>query len=398
MSLNEKILQKAKAYEKSAISMRHYLHENPELSGKEINTAAYLKEKIAPLGLLIEDVPDSTGFTALLDTGKPGKTLGIRTDIDALPVQETEDNLAGPRKVRSNVDGVMHACGHDAHMSILMHVLQILTELKDELTGKIYFIFEEGEEISSGIFQMVEHLQGRGIDAIYGNHVASFMPTGQISIEAGPRMAGSISLNFDVNGVAGHGSRPDLSVNPLIPVAHIITNLTSAWVNQLDVTETVTFGPTMIHGGEAPNVFAEKVNIQGSIRYFKVSEGEKALAFIKNIAEHTAAAHNASVTFHPNHKIGLPPLINDAELATIAQNGLEEILPGSLVRGVQWFASETFSLYGEVAPYCFSFVGMKSEAYGSGAEHHNNYFDTDDDAIYYGIVSATKFAVDYLIK
>lgn len=394
--MNEIIIEKAKHLNKKVIEIRNYLHENPELSSKEYETSKFLKSKMESLGFIVEDVPNSTGFTALLDTAKPGKTLGIRTDIDALPIQENKENLTKTRNVISKVDGVMHACGHDGHMSIVLAVAEILTEMKEQLSGKVYFIFEEGEEIGSGIDQMIEHLNDKKIDAIYGNHLASFLETGTISVDAGPKMAGAALVNFTVHGRGGHGSRPDLSINPVFAAANILTGITSAWTNQLDVTKTVTLGVTEIHGGSAMNVIADTVSVKGSLRFFDTEEGKKAVDVMKNVATHTARAHLCTVEFDEDFIVKTSPVINDETLANIAERGISEILPDSLKHNVPWFASESFHRYREIAPSCFTFVGIKNEEYGSGAEHHNEKFDLDVDALIYGVISTTKFAVDYL--
>src|SRR5699024_11940085 len=157
--LNSLIIEKAKAWEEETIQLRTYFHKNPEMSSEEFATAAFLKEEIHRLGLEVEEVPGSTtGFTALLDTRKPGKTLGIRTDMDALPVTEHAENLVSKRTYISKNPGVMNACGHDGHMDIMLTTMKIMHEMKDKLTGKIYFIFEEEEVISEEIEEMVYHL------------------------------------------------------------------------------------------------------------------------------------------------------------------------------------------------------------------------------------------------
>lgn len=393
--VNERILQLAKTYEPETIAIRTYLYEHPEVSSKEYETSRYLKEKVTEMGLEIEEV-EGTGFTALLDTGKPGRTIGIRTDIDALPVIENPNNLAGPRKYRSKNHGVMHACGHDGHMAIVLTTIKILTELKAALTGKIYFIFEEGEEIGSGIDAMIEHLKGKQIEAIYGNHLAAFLESGKVSIDAGPKMAGVIFVDFTVHGKSGHGARPDLSVNPIFATANVLTGLTSAWVNRIDVNKTVTLGLTKINGGTAHNVIPNDVTVGGTLRFYDADEGAKALSILKEVATQTAVAHQCSITFNENTKIVAPALINDEKLADMAMKGLAEILPHRNVEGVQWFASEPFSRYGELCPIVFGFIGMKNKAYGSGAEHHNDYFDVDENALIHGVIATSKIAVDFL--
>lgn len=398
IKVNDFIKNKAKELEPETIRVRTYLYEHPELSGKEYETANFLKEKIQELGLVVEEIPESTGFTALLDTGKPGKTLGIRTDIDALPVKENPMNLAGPRKYFSKNPGVMHACGHDGHMSIVLSTMKILHEMRDSLSGKIYFIFEEGEEIGCGIAAMIQHLKNKEIDAIYGNHLTSFMDTGTIGVDAGPCMAGAIVVNFTVHGKSGHGARPDLSVNPLFAAANVLTGLTNAWANQIDVTKTVTLGLTQIHGGTANNVIPDKVEIGGSLRFYDVEEGKKALDIVKKVADLTSQAHNCTVKFSEKFEIAALPVMNDEDLAELAQVGIEELIPGSVVHGVKWFASESFNQYAKIAPTLFAFVGVRNETYGSGAEHHNDKFDVDENGLINGVLATTKFAVDFLTK
>ncbi len=394
--LTASIKEKAGNLESYTIETRGQLHEIPEVASFEVETAKYLKAQIAELGLEIEEV-EGTGFTALLDTGKPGKTLGIRTDIDALPIDEPEENLTGKRKYISKNPGAMHACGHDGHMSIVMTTMKILNDLKDELTGKIYFIFEEGEEIGSGIDAMIKHLKDKGLDAVYGNHLTAFMDTGQISVDAGPVMAAAALVDFSVLGRSGHGSRPDLSINPVFAAAQVLNGLSNAWANQMDVTKTVTLGLTQIHGGSANNVIPNDVRIGGTLRFFDEEEGAKAVEVIREVANYTAKAHKCEIKEHGLFVAG-KPIINDEELARIAQEGVEEILPGSLVKDVTWFASESFGRYAELAPAVFAFVGIRDEEYGSGAEHHNDLFDLDDAALRYGVEATTKFAVDFLLK
>lgn len=395
-SLTKEIKHLANELERDTIETRRYLHERPELSSKEFETSKYLKERAKSLGLQIEEVSGSTGFTALLDTGKKGKTIGIRADIDALPVQETDENLAGPRKVKSTVDGVMHACGHDGHMAIALTTMEILTILKEKLSGKVYFIFEEGEEIGSGIQAMIEHLKDKNIDAIYGNHLASFLKTGTVSVDGGPKMAGAAVVDMYVHGKGGHGSRPDLSINPVFAGANILTGLTSAWANRIDVTKTVTLGITQFNAGSALNVIPDKAFIGGSLRFYDEEEGKKAIEMVREIAETTAKAHQCTITYGPKADHLGSPVINDQDLANLAAKGIEEVLPGANIEGVQWFASESFSRYKEISPTLFGFIGMKDEAYGSGAEHHNEYFDVDDNSLINGVLVTTKFAVDFL--
>lgn len=337
--MKNKILNLINGYEAEARKMRHYLHEHPEVSTKEVQTSQFLKEKAMSLELEIEAVPKigrsaGNGFIATLDTGKPGKTIGLRTDIDALPVTENVYNLAQQRKVISKNEGAMHACGHDGHMTILLYTMKILSDLKDELTGKIIFIFEEGEEISAGIGEMVNLLKTKEMDAIYGNHLASFLDTGQIAIDPGPIMAAISRIDFKVIGRGGHGSRPDLSINPLYAGVDILNSISVAWNNQINVEKTVTLGLTEFHVGTAYNVFADEARIGGSLRYFDEVEGQRATKLLYKVAERVAEAHNCQIEITEDAGELAIPVNNDEVLAHLAQKSVDKIFPESRVEGI----------------------------------------------------------------
>lgn len=384
-----------------ARDLRKELHENPELSSKEFETSHRLKVRAAALGLEIHDVPvddrsAGTGFIAILDTGKPGKTLGLRTDIDALPIQEHENNLAGPRSVRSKVPGIMHSCGHDGHMATLVTAMDILTGMKDQLTGKIIFIFEEAEEVGNGIRAMTRLLSNYTIDAIYGNHFASVLDLGVIAADPGPVLSGMAWVNFDIIGRGGHGSRPDLSINPLYAGVAVLNSLSIAWNNQINVEKTVTLGITQFNAGSQPNVFADRAHIAGTLRYFDVEEGEKAYQMVEEIAKTVAKVHQCEVEMVDPHGAQTIPVVNDPDLAQLSQTIVEDLYPGHLLQGFRWFASETFAQYRQLAPIMFTFIGIRDKVFGSGAEHHNEYFDMPDEAMKYAITTMVAFAFKFL--
>lgn len=391
---NDSITKSVEIIENYLVKTRRYLHENPELSGEEFETSKFLKSEVQKLNLPITEV-EGTGFYAILDTEKVGKTIGLRTDIDALPIVEKEENQKSKRVCKSKVNGKFHACGHYGHMAILLAAMHILVKNKDNLKGKIIFIFEEGEEICSGIGKMVEALEKEKIDAIYGAHLAAFLDTGKISIDAGPVMAGNAIVDFTVRGKGGHGSRPDLSINPIFAATNIINGLASTWVNRVDVRKTVTLGLGMINGGTIANVIPDEVRVAGSLRYFDTQEGNKALDLVRKIGTLTAEAHECEFIenkiLHDNE-----PVINDENLTKLAQDSIEEIIPGSIDKEITWFASETFAGYNKLCPTVFAMVGTKNDKIGSGAEHHNEYFDIDEESISIGAIAMVKFASEFL--
>jgi amidohydrolase len=394
---NDIILQRVEETNNDLKALRCYLHEYPELSGNEFETTKFLQAEIAKLGLPVTKVP-GTGFYAVLDTRRPGKTIGLRADIDALPIPENENNLKRKKYCVSKNAGVSHTCGHDGHMAILLVTARILTELQAQLNGKIVFIFEEGEESNSGIDAMVEALKALKIDAVYGNHLKSSLNTGEIYIQEGAVMAGTGTVAFDVIGKGGHASRPDLSINPVFAAANILTGISIAWNNQRDITETVTLGITQVQAGEVYNVIPNTAFIGGTIRFFDRAEAEKCFDIIRNLSENIAAAHRCTVKFRETNGIVLNPVVNAAALTQFTREAVRQIYPDRVVSGDQyiWYAAETFSKYSRLAPTVFVFAGIKNEVFGSGAEHHNDRFDIDDNALRYAVGAMIKVTAGFL--
>lgn len=396
MASNQIIKEKIDQYFDDTVAWRNYLHENPEVSDKEYETAKYLKKECEKLGLLVEDAANTTGFTALLDTGKPGKTIGIRTDIDALPIAESEKNLKNNKTVVSKNEGVSHACGHDSHMATLLTTAKILNDLKDELKGKIYFIFEEGEETGGGIEAMVEHLKDKNLDACYGNHQSPYMDIGKISVIKGPSHAGCAGVEFNVIGKGGHGSRPDKCINPLTATANIVTALTNAWVNQLDINNTVTFGLGAINGGSASNVIPNSCNVKGTLRFFNDKAGEDALEVLKEVTKQTAKAHKCEVEFTDYTRIVAYPTINDPDLAENVRKSLKDIYPDALEEASATFGSESFFGYSRLCPSVYTRFGVGNKDQGISAGAHTPEFDLDPEGIKYAVGLQVKFASDFL--
>jgi amidohydrolase len=386
------ILEKVKEIDPYVRSIRGYIHEHPEKSLQEFETSKFLKAEVEKLGLKV--YPSSpTGFYTILETGRPGKTIALRTDIDALPVKENPFNLKQTKRWISKNDGVAHVCGHDGHIAVSLGTLKILNDLKDRLKGRIIFIFEDAEEIAGGVDNMIKALSEYRIDAIYGNHVNAAIPVGELSITEGPVMAGAAGIGFDVIGRGGHASRPDQSINPVYAAAHILTGISVAWNNQIDITKTVTLGITQIHGGEASNIFPNSVFIGGTLRFFDRAAGEQAVEVFKRVASSVAEAHNAQVKFSEESKVSMEPVVNDSSLASIAREVAGELFPGHIISGDQMYGCEPFSRYRSIAPILYIFIGIANDELGSGAAHHNDKFDIDEDALQYGVGAMVGFAI-----
>lgn len=250
-----------------AKQLRRKLHEYPELSAQEHETSAYLKKEMSALGLTIQEV-NETSFLAILDTGQAGKTVALRTDIDALPLEEDACNLKQEKLAVSKNRGVMHACGHDFHMATLVMAAKLLVRDQANLRGKVIFIFEDGEEIGHGIVDLVDALKDMEIDCFYGNHVWNELETGKIVLDSGPVMAGAAGIDIEVEGRSGHSSRPDQAVNPVFAAASMVTNMGALLPNTISPEDTVAFSVSQIHAGERNNIIPSTARMSGNLRFF----------------------------------------------------------------------------------------------------------------------------------
>ena len=336
------------------VSIRREFHRHPELSLQEFRTAQRIEEELDRFGIPHTRVGETGVLGTLKGAKDNGKVLVLRADIDALPIEETHECV-----YRSENAGVMHACGHDAHMAMLLGTMRILVQNKEELPGTVYCCFEEGEETNCGIDTMIEALEKYPIDECFAFHVYNELDAGKVNIVPGPRMAGTVGIGFHLKGKSGHGSRPDQAINPIIPAAHIITQLNSAFMNQLNVEETVTLGLGMVKAGEATNIIPDDAYVGGTARFFNKEEGEKALEIIERIARNTADSYRCGIEFEKRNNISPYPVVNDEKTALKIQKAVGEIC-GEEVLGDcdKWFASECYSAYQNKYPGVLGFLGI----------------------------------------
>ena len=394
---DKEILSKISQYDGYTRDVRRHLHFYPEVGGQETETVKFLKAELGKIGSFdIHDVPGSTGFYAILDTKRAGKTIGLRTDIDGLPINESIVNGGGKLKpFLSKNAGITQGCGHDGHMAVLLTSIRIIYDLRDRLSGKYVFIFEEGEETNTGIRPMVAALKDIHFDVIYGNHLVSHIPSGKIYINEGSIMTGMAMLSWQVFGKSGHASRPDMAVNPIFAAANMLSSISIAWNNQRDITKLVTLGVTQFHGGETWNVIPDSVYIGGTLRFFDWEAGVQAIELVKKVATDVAHAHGCKVRFGEKMTAQVPPVVNDAQVAAFAQRMVSGLYPGRVTNdpACNWYASETFALYNQLAPTLFTLVGVQNPELGTTAGHHTAEFDIDEDALQYAIGAMVKLAV-----
>lgn len=396
ISKAEAVRQKAEDFYDYGKNIRAHLHKYPELSNKEFNTSRFLKKQCEDMGLEIYEIEASTAFVARLSGNEKGKSVGIRTDIDALPIKEDMYNLSKERSYISKNDGVMHACGHDGHMAIALTSTKILSQFKDILKGDVYFIFERAEETCEGSYEMVEFLKDKNIDAIYGNHLDPKLPIGKVNIGDGVVQAGSMGIDFDLYGKEGHGSRPDKSISPIQAMVKIVDNLESIWLSNFDPRDNISLSIGSINAGSAPNIIPDKANLKGTARFIKNETGEVALELLKDIVESTAKLYSCKIEFNDYTKIVTYPTINDDFLGNLAKDSASEVFDDILVDKELSFGSETFSAYSRLCPIVFIQLGIKNLKYGSGSDIHTRNFDLDPRIIFYGSALASNFALNFL--
>lgn len=391
------LINHADDVKQSVIEHRRKIHTFAELGGKEFKTKEYILKIVKRLHLPFEEVTE-TALIATLDTGKQGPHIVLRADIDALPIKENPQNLCQTRTCISEQENTCHACGHDAHCAMLLGSMEVLCSMKEELNGVIYFCFEAGEEVGTSHRQILEALSKKRVDTAWAIHVYSALESGKIGICEGPCMAGFAPLQLTIKGKGGHGSRPDLSINPVFAAAAIAANIPGAFVNQLNVEKTVTFGLTSIRGGESFNIFPEEAYISGSMRFFDREEGMKARDIVIKVAEHTAAMHNCQVDYSKMAgEVGIP-VINDIACAKLAKKAVKEIYGDEAVPDVfqRWYASESFGKYLQEYPGVLALLGIRNSDYGSGAEHHNEHFDVDENVLDMGVKATVNYVVNLM--
>ncbi len=383
---NELIQKEAASVRDYVIEMRREIHKRAEVGGKTTRTAELIRSQLESFGIPYETAPVNN-MLAVIESGKPGPVIGLRADFDALPMVEDPINLSAARTCISDTpDKTCHACGHDAHTAMLLGAAKVLSANRDKLEGTIYLAFEDGEENGQGWPGISKLLEGKKIDTFWGIHVWSDLPSGKITVQAGPRMAGGIGVDITFVGKGGHGSRPDQSINPVFMAANYLNNLAVAWANQIDANETVTLGITGIHASDVGNIIGDTAKVIGSCRLFNIEEGKKAYNILKTVAEHTAAMHGGRVEFGDGFRLFGGPVVNDEYYAALAEAELPPVLgDGVVTRSNPWYASESFGRYLEQSPGILCFVGINNPAKGTGAAHHNSHFDVDEDTLEIGL-------------
>jgi amidohydrolase len=391
------------------IAWRRDIHQHPELSNREFRTAKLVAAHLKSLGFVVETGVAKTGVLALLDSGKPGPTLALRADMDALPVAEqTQLPFMSHTAVnyRGESVGVMHACGHDSHTAMLMGVAEVLGKVRADLRGKVLFIFQPaeegapaGEEGGAALMLKEGLIAKYHPDAVFGLHVTSLLPTGYLGYRSGPMMAASDFFSIAVKGVQAHGGRPWSGVDPIVAAAEIVNALQSIVSRQIDITlqpAVLTIGA--IKGGVRNNIVPDSVDMLGTLRTFDAKQRLDILARIKRTVENTAAASGASATLQVATD-GNPVVVNNPELTEKMLPTLQRVAGrDKLVVIPKVTFSEDFAHFALTVPGLYFFIGVTAPGIApeTAPPNHSPLFMIDENGLPLGVRAMTLLALDYL--
>ncbi|MAU71825.1 MAG: N-acyl-L-amino acid amidohydrolase [Pseudozobellia sp.] len=381
MTLGEKIKQKARELAPKYTDVRRYLHAHPELSFQEFDTCRYLKNQLLKLGVNDIHSVANTGLLATIKGGKEGRQLVLRSDMDALPILET-NNI----EYTSRNDGVMHACGHDAHMSSLLLCAEILIDLKEELRGTVHLLFQPAEELMPGGASLVMKepiYQKLGQLPHIGQHVRPDLPVGTIGFRPGKFMASMDELFLTIKGKGGHAAMPENAVDSVLIASHIIV-AAQQLVSRMASPKTpsvLSFGKVIADG--AINVLPDEVYIEGTFRTMDEAWRSSALKKLNKMV--VAMAESMGATAELKIKHGYPHLINDRSLTSeLRVNAISFVGKENVIDLDQWMASEDFSYYSHEHPSCFYMLGVGSSDKNIDSGLHTSTFNIDESALEIG--------------
>ncbi len=354
------------------VSWRRDFHRYPELAFEEKRTSAVIREFLESLGLQVETLA-KTGLRAVLE-GKPGgRTVALRADMDALPLEEE-----GDKEYISQNPGITHACAHDGHMAVIMGAAKILSQMKDRFSGKVVFLFQPSEErIPGGAKLMIEEGALEGVDAIFGLHLWQDLATGIVGVVKGPMMAQPDAFSITIKGKGGHGSMPQQTVDPILVASQLVVNVQSIVSRSIDPLKPVVVSFGTIKGGTIYNIIPEKVTLTGTVRSFDADVQKLTEQRLRKITQKTCETYGATAEFE--YDIGYAPLVNDAGMVDFVEKITAKTLGKERIRHIEpVMGGEDFAYYLKKVPGAFLFFGMGD---GTQYPHHHPGFDIDEKAL-----------------
>ena len=382
----------------SVVEWRRDFHAHPELGNREKRTAEKVAEHLRAIG--VDDLRTGVarhGVVALIRGRKPGPTVALRADMDALPIAE-QTGLP----FASQQEGVMHACGHDAHTAMLLGAARVLVQLRDRLPGSVKLIFQPAEEgvpegESGGARLMIKEnvLADPEVAAIFALHVSQDLDTGKLGYRTGPILAGAEHVRITVNGKQSHAAMPWQGVDPIVTAADIVTALQTINSRGIDARKPVVLTVGVIRGGTAWNIIPGQVSLEGTLRTYDAEVRTKVLEQFQRIVEHTALAHGATAQI--SHGTYGPPTFNDAELGKRMKPTLLKVAgEGNVVEVEPVMGGEDFAHYAQKKPGFYFFLGTRNKTRGAIGAPHTPHFVLDEAALPLGVQTLAMLAIDFL--
>jgi amidohydrolase len=373
-------------------SLRRDLHAHPELGFQEVRTAGIIAKRLTELGYTVRTGLGKTGVTGLLKGGKPGKTVLLRADIDALPIREETDV-----PWRSETVGVMHACGHDAHTAMGLAAAAILAKEASSLAGDLFFVFQPAEELLIGAEAMLKDgaLEGVRADAAFAIHVMNRWPVGTVAICDGAAMTSADKLTLTITGRGGHGASPHLAIDPIVASAQIITALQTLVSRETPPLSAAVLSLTTLKAGTAFNIIPDAVEMTGTLRCFDAALRDKLLAGLRRTTEGLAASLRC--TARVESQFLTPALLNDPAVTAVARQVAATIVAESrVVVAEPLTGSDDVAYFFQKVPGCYAFVGSAKPEWSPAPASHNAKFDIDESALEIGanfLVRAARAAL-----
>jgi amidohydrolase len=394
MNLEEKIKELSDRHYRYTVDIRRHLHKHPELSFHEFKTSEYVSQKLKEAGISFKDGVAGTGILGIIEGKNPTKkTIALRADMDALPIVE-QNNV----EYKSQNQGVMHACGHDAHTASLLGVATILNELRDQFEGTIKLIFQPGEEkLPGGASMMIKEgvLKNPTPTSVIGQHVMPLIPAGKVGFRSGIYMASTDELYLTVKGKGGHGAMPHLNIDPVLITSHLIVAMQQivSRVANPTVPSVLSFGKVIAEG--ATNVIPNEVYIEGTFRTLDEKWRSEAHERMLELANGLVKSMGGELSFEIRK--GYPALINNEELtARLKEDAINFLGKENVLDLDIWMAAEDFAFYSQEADACFYRLGTRNEARGITSSVHTPTFDIEEESLKTGIGLMSWLAIKEL--
>lgn len=380
-----------KALYPEMVEWRRYLHQHPELSYQEHQTMEFIAARLRSFGVETQAGVGDTGVVGIIRGSLPGRTVALRADMDALPIQDEKDC-----EYASQVPGVMHACGHDGHTSGLLAVARYFSEQRDQLRGEVRLIFQPGEEVCpGGALKMIEAGALEGVDAIYGVHLWTPFAAGTLASAPGPVMASTDEFFIDITGKGGHGGIPHVTVDSLLTGAQLVVQLQSIISRNVNPLHPAVLTVGTIQSGTAQNIIAENCRITGTVRTFDEETRMLICQRIEEVSRQLCALNGATVDIE--YMMGYPTLVNHAgETDRFFRVAGELFGREQVFQTPPMMPAEDFAYYVQKVPGCFIFVGAGNEHSGAIYPHHHARFDIDESSMLNAARILAAMAEDFL--